>query len=94
LCPPNFSHFSGGGHSFAGGGRGFTGGHDFHRGYGYGYGGAFLGGLGLDYALDPYAYDGDYGYEDDYGAGQCLTNQNVWDPNAGRYVVRQVPNAC
>jgi hypothetical protein len=92
--------FSGGGRSFGGGG-GFRGGHDFHHGFhdrGFGFaGGAFLGGLALGSALD-YPYYGapyyDYGYDDAYGPGQCLTEQQVWDPRYGRYIVREVPYPC
>jgi hypothetical protein len=91
------SHFSGGGRGFVGGG-GFRGGHEFRRDHDRGFGGgAFFGGLALGYALDPYPYGGpyygDYGYED-YGPAQCLTEQQVWDPRYGRYVVREVPYPC
>ena len=63
-------------------------------GYGLGYGGsAFLGGLGLGYALDAPYYDSGYypGYDYGYGPGPCLTQQQVWDPYLGRYVIREVP---
>ncbi|HEX2817638.1 MAG TPA: hypothetical protein VHN39_14685 [Phenylobacterium sp.] len=92
-------HFSGGGRGSSGGGRGFAGG-GFRGGRDFRGGGAFLGGLALGYALDPYPYyggpyyGGGYGYEDDYGPGQCLTEQRVWDPRYGRYMVREVPYPC
>lgn len=89
------SHFSGGGRGFVGGGRGFRGDHGFRGGFA---GGAFVGGLALGYALNPYDggpyYDGGYGYDDGYAPAQCLTPQQVWDPRYGRYIVREVPYAC
>jgi len=94
--------FAGGGHGFRGGGRGgyarggYGGGYG-RGGYGYGggwgYGAAVLGGLGVGYALNPYYDDA---YDDDYAGGpdQCVSQQQVWDPNAGRYVVEPAPYAC
>jgi hypothetical protein len=51
--------------------------------------------LGLGYAMDPY-YDGDYYGGDYYGDedNQCVAPRRVWDPNYGRYVVRNVPYRC
>ena len=89
--------FGGGGHSFGGGGHAFGGGRSgggaggFRGGGGRGGwgGGGWGGDRGWGYGYG--GYGGDYYGDED---NQCVAPRRVWDPNYGRYVVRNVPYRC
>lgn len=87
-----------GGGGYGGGYRGYGGGYD-NDGY---YAGAALAGLAVGAAIGGgyggyggYGYDG-YGYGGGYYApyGGCASQQWVWSPRSGRYLLRTVPYAC